>query len=105
MQNRPATPSPFSLTEEHGTQKRDSLQVYLWREKFSPRSPQDLTPDLTSAFRTVLSPRVAWEDPCGRMEMLFRELGSQALAAWQSRAEHNGDCLFIPAEEEATYLF
>lgn len=49
------------------------------------------------------------EDLHHRMEMLFHDLGSQALAlceaAQQSHAEHNGDCLFIPAEEKGTYLF
>jgi len=82
--------------------------------KVLPTKHLGLTPGQVSAFKTgVLSRRVVWagggQDPCGGMEMLLPEPGSQAAAvceaAQQSHAEHNGDCLFIPAEEKGTYLF
>lgn len=63
-------------------------------------------PDLMSAFRTSILSQgclgTQWKDLCCSMEMLFPELGRQAQ---QIHAEHNGDCLFIPAEEKAAYLF
>lgn len=62
------------------------------------------------ALRTgVLSHRVIWARPVSQdgdgVSWTGKPSSSVCEAAQQSHAEHNGGCLFIPAEERGTYLF